>query len=270
MKMSLPEKYYNRVRYLDPRTGRWLSTDPALGEYIPLAPVNDEAKKHNRNLPGLGGIFNTVNFHLYHYAGNNPVKYTDPDGRVLLGINATYNMSNYTKFLGNSTTETINSHGCYITAFANVFASSKYYGLPLINAEKYDSPLKINSDKALFGKDLGELKGKDAMNALFGTGKWDYWTRDKQGTDGLLEKLKEYKESNKAYMILGIFDLSEDTPVAKNHMVGISELPDSEGYFNSGITGSSNGDYLRLINIREKSAYNIKNLKEIRVIFLED
>ena len=28
----------------------------------------------------MGGIYNTVNFHLYHYAGNNPVKYTDPTG----------------------------------------------------------------------------------------------------------------------------------------------------------------------------------------------
>ena len=46
-----------------------------------MAPVNDEAKKHNRNLPGMGGIYNTVNMHLYHYAGNNPVKYVDPDGR---------------------------------------------------------------------------------------------------------------------------------------------------------------------------------------------
>lgn len=70
-----------RVRYLDPKTSRWLSADPALGEYIPMAPTNDEAKKHNQNLPGMGGIYNTVNFHLYHYAGNNPVKYTDPDGR---------------------------------------------------------------------------------------------------------------------------------------------------------------------------------------------
>jgi len=57
-----------------------LSTDPALGDYIPLAPVNDSAKKHNQNLPGMGGIYNSINMHLYHYAGNNPVKYTDPTG----------------------------------------------------------------------------------------------------------------------------------------------------------------------------------------------
>ena len=43
--------------------------------------MNDEAKKHNQQLPGQGGIFNIVNFQLYHYAGNNPVKYTDPDGK---------------------------------------------------------------------------------------------------------------------------------------------------------------------------------------------
>jgi len=64
------------ARYLESRTGRWLSADPAMGEYIPSS-GQDSAK-----LPGLGGIYNTVNFHVYHYAGNNPVKYTDPDGRM--------------------------------------------------------------------------------------------------------------------------------------------------------------------------------------------
>jgi RHS repeat-associated protein len=74
--------YYYGARYLDAKTSRWLSTDPALGEYVPGAPINDEAKKRNGNLPGMGGVYNVVNFHLYHYAGNNPVKYTDPDGQT--------------------------------------------------------------------------------------------------------------------------------------------------------------------------------------------
>ena len=74
--------YYYGARYLDPKTSRWLSGDPAIGEYIPSAPVNDEAKKRNGSLPGMGGVFNHVNLHAYHYAGNNPVKYTDPDGEM--------------------------------------------------------------------------------------------------------------------------------------------------------------------------------------------
>jgi hypothetical protein len=59
----------------------WLSVDPALEEYLPQTPNSDEAKEHNKKLPGMGGAFNTVNLNLYHYAGNNPVKLVDPDGR---------------------------------------------------------------------------------------------------------------------------------------------------------------------------------------------
>jgi hypothetical protein len=55
-----------------------------MGEYVPQAPINDEAKKHNENLPGLGGVFNYVNLHAYHYAGNNPVVLRDLDGREII------------------------------------------------------------------------------------------------------------------------------------------------------------------------------------------
>jgi RHS repeat-associated protein len=77
--------YYFGARYLNPQTGMWLSADPAMGEYIPQAPVNDDIRKQNQNLPGMG-VFNYVNLHAYHYAGNNPVVLTDPDGRAVPAI----------------------------------------------------------------------------------------------------------------------------------------------------------------------------------------
>ena len=56
------------ARYLDPKYSRWISTDPALGEYLSGSDI------------GRGGIYNHFNFNIYHYANNNPVKYTDPTG----------------------------------------------------------------------------------------------------------------------------------------------------------------------------------------------
>jgi hypothetical protein len=48
----------------------------------------------------MGGVFNYVNLHAYHYAGNNPVKYTDPDGRD----NEIYNLSgNYIRTIKGDT-----------------------------------------------------------------------------------------------------------------------------------------------------------------------
>ena len=47
--------YYYGARYLDPKYSRWLSTDPAIGEYIP------HICRDNEKLPGMGGVFNSVN-----------------------------------------------------------------------------------------------------------------------------------------------------------------------------------------------------------------
>ena len=64
--------YYYGARYLDPKYSRWLSGYPALGDYI------------SKDYDGVsGGIYNTTNLNVYHYGGNNPITYTDPDGREI-------------------------------------------------------------------------------------------------------------------------------------------------------------------------------------------
>ncbi|HYH05030.1 MAG TPA: toxin TcdB middle/N-terminal domain-containing protein [Bacillota bacterium] len=71
--------YYFGARYHDALFSRWISPDPGIKEYFPDKPGDTD-------LPGLGGVYNPVNLNMYHYAGNNPVKYVDPDGQFLLPL----------------------------------------------------------------------------------------------------------------------------------------------------------------------------------------
>jgi len=73
--------YYYGARYYDPRVSTWVSTDPALDQYLPTTQKDDQPD--HENLPGLGGVYNSANLSIYHYAGLNPLKYFDPDGRIL-------------------------------------------------------------------------------------------------------------------------------------------------------------------------------------------
>jgi RHS repeat-associated protein len=67
---SETKMHYFGARYYDSKTSRWVSPDPAYSEYL-----NSDK--------GMGGIYNPVNSQVYHYAGNNPLKYVDPDGNEL-------------------------------------------------------------------------------------------------------------------------------------------------------------------------------------------
>jgi RHS repeat-associated protein len=66
--------YYYGARYYDPVLSRWVSADPALGEFLPIG-------NKNRHLPGFGGVYNSLNLGLYGYGHQNPLKFTDPDGK---------------------------------------------------------------------------------------------------------------------------------------------------------------------------------------------
>jgi len=74
---------YFGARYYDPKVSVWVSTDPILGEYLPQG--NDvyfpEEKFDASKLKGAGGIYNFYNLNMYHYAGLNPIKNIDPNGK---------------------------------------------------------------------------------------------------------------------------------------------------------------------------------------------
>jgi len=82
--------YYFGARYYDARLSRWIAADPPLakGDYLgdpdDLDTDHDYYWQYNNDktakLPGMGGVFNPINLDGYHYAGQNPVKYVDPDG----------------------------------------------------------------------------------------------------------------------------------------------------------------------------------------------
>ena len=137
--------YYYGARYLDPKTSRWLSGDPAISEYIPSAPVNEEARKRNGNLPGMGGVFNYVNLHAYHYAGNNPVIYIDPDGR---------NPKNHSEL----------TQGRFKAELLDIFGGSVKMGLGAQINLNLATLLKINA-----GIDLGSMESVQDKNGLNST-----------------------------------------------------------------------------------------------------
>ena len=68
--------YYFGARYYDARTSVWVSPDPILEKYLPTGD-----KEKDKQLPGMGGVFNSFNLGLYSYVHLNPTRYTDPDGR---------------------------------------------------------------------------------------------------------------------------------------------------------------------------------------------
>ena len=227
--------YYYGARYLDPKYSRWLSGDPALGDYIPKAPIDDEAKKHNENLAGMGGVYNTVNLHLYHYAGNNPVKYEDPDGKVVDEIISQYHMTDYGDYTIPGSGIAVNLGGCAITLDANVCYSA---------GDTATTPATIAQDASNFNA---------SGNLLWSNPLPDGISMQRVTSPLTVQKFNEYQDSETHYYI-GIkvqYKGTPDAPSTSPHWVGATSVyTDSAGtnYFvisptsgNDGVMGTNSG-----------------------------
>ena len=234
--------YYYGARYLDPKYSRWLSGDPALNDYIPKAPIDDEAKKHNENLPGMGGIYNTVNLHVYHYAGNNPVKYVDPDGDKILDVSTTLFQES-----GGNTTLGVNGgsiagYGCVLTAYtriANAIGISE--DITLLSANRTaKNNIFVGENKNLLDR---WNSGPKLVNRI-GEGSGNMLKFDKSLTDLTLNEygaaLEEYKNSFDTYAVT--------IRLSSGHTVNMNT---------DGIIRDNNGNYtIKINNTSNLSTHN--------------
>jgi len=125
--------YYYGARYLDPRVSRWLSVDPAMGEYIPV--VGQEICE----LTGIGGVYNSQNLHTYGYTHNNPIILVDPDGRapVFVDVNGVWEFIGDYKFIN------------IMTSLIDIkipFFSFVYFGVMEIGANAISRIMKMGAN----------------------------------------------------------------------------------------------------------------------------
>ncbi|MCL2480118.1 MAG: hypothetical protein FWF38_00245 [Spirochaetaceae bacterium] len=243
--------YYYGARYLDPMTSRWLSTDPAMPDYMPQAPGNEDARKNNQNLPGLGGIYNIINMHIYHYAGNNPMRYVDPDGMRIMDYDDNYLMQDASwssNEIGKGK-DLMENAGCAVVMLAKAF-NTLYRNF---------NPDSINKTKDYFSGSNIDMS-KPASE----------WSLDyKVFAKDIKEKLEQLKASETEYAIGAQVKYNANGNL---HFVNVEDIVTLNGESYIQISPTSKWDKEKTIRPREtwemrdgKMYVNLKDVENIRV-----
>ena len=145
------------------------------GEYLPTG-----NKKKDKNLPGMGGVFNTVNLDVYHYGGNNPIKYLDPNGQEDI-IFVRNDKASYKKFESKAMVYEDGTFTKGKMALMKIYAKAKEaVGLHLTENDVKDffgDPNKTFSDFSTLPDDT-KKQGTISSGQMFNYTKRHFWTEE--------------------------------------------------------------------------------------------
>jgi len=161
-----------------------------------------------------------VNLALYHYAGNNPVKYTDPDGNEIIETTDGTHQQDSSSGLGSGKT-TIAKEGCVLTTFLRIAntISGKNYTLDDANSKAKSLGLFEGKDK----DELSAASGAKLIGALTGS-KISFGVYEGNEKD-LIDKVRSLDDDPyEGFFVTGRIQAHDSTGTKQyGHQVNINE-----------------------------------------------
>ena len=211
------------------------------------AKKTDFAVTYSGTSAGEGGIYNTVNLSVYHYAGNNPVKYVDPMGMSAWEPTDTWDSSKeeafrekFNKNVNNVVDAAIKDNktiDCADVALTALVDTAKEMGLRL-TFDVWDS-----SKKKYVSHSSSDSKFKNKKEFLS-------FVKQNMGAITLLDDRTTKKTTKLTIGDLIMFDLSGQSPNYQGHTVIMTGVVDMTNKIISTVQG-------HIVGVPTKENYKI-------------